>query len=60
MLGDANSAPVFGFAEPEEHFFEAVLGEYESIVIISLLRWIEQFLANRGGKVFDLRLRQLE
>jgi len=52
--------PVFGSAEPEEHSFEAVLREYKPKVIIPLLRKIEQSLPNRGGKIFDLRVRQLE
>ena len=51
--------PVFGFAQPEQHPCEAELREYESEVIIPLLRKIEQLLPDRGGKVFDLRVRQL-
>jgi hypothetical protein len=52
--------PVFRFAQAEEHSFEAILREYESEIIIPLLRKIEQSLSDGGGKVFDLRVRQLE
>jgi hypothetical protein len=33
--------PVFGFAQPEEHSFEAILREHKSKVVIPLLRKIE-------------------
>ena len=45
--------PVLGFAESEQHSFEAVLGEYESEIVVSFLGEIQQFLSNRGRRVFE-------
>jgi hypothetical protein len=45
--------PVVGLAEEEQHSFEAVLGEYESEIVVSFLSEIQKFLSNRRGKVFD-------
>lgn len=45
--------PVPGLAEAEQHPFEAVLGEYESEIVVSFLGEIQEFLSNRGRKVFD-------
>jgi hypothetical protein len=52
--------PILGLAEPEENSLQAILGEYESEVVIPLSRKVEQILSNRGGDVLELWIAQLE
>ena len=52
--------PILGLAEPEENSLQAILGEYESEVVIPLSCEVEQLLSNRGGDVLELWIAQLE
>jgi hypothetical protein len=49
---------ILRFAKAKENSLEAVLGEYESEVLIPLSREVQEFLSNRGGNILELRIAQ--
>lgn len=51
---------MLGLAEPKEHSLQAILGEYESEVLIPLSGEIEQLLSDRCGDVLEFWIAQLE
>jgi hypothetical protein len=52
--------PILGLAEPKENSLQAILGEYESEVLIPLSGEIEQLLSDRCGDVLEFWIAQLE